>query len=169
MSRPAPYAKAVRDAALDCLGSGVPRVLEHVVIPGTAPAGIKVGERHRLLIFVGPTAWKAAKWFVDRGATCEHRAGFVLVLPPDDTLHPGQYQWPVDRRSVVLVDTGAGLHALEPMVDVLRRDRARECFHYVVDRDFPADDLDWCLQRLHAGDPVAPMAAWDVDYQRRAA
>lgn len=171
MSRPAPYAKAVRECALDCLDSGLPQVLDHVaaLYPAPAAADIKVGAQHRLLIFVGPTAWAAAKWYLDRGAPAERRAGYVLVLPPDETLTAPQMRWPVERRAVVLVDTGAGLRQLEPLVDALRRDGAIACWWYEVQRDFAADDLEWGLQRLHAGDPVAPMVPWERDYMAKAA
>lgn len=171
MSKPAPYSKAIRDAALDCLDSGIVRTLDRVadLYAAPAPALIQVGEQHRLLLFVGPRAWDALKWYTSRGAPAERRAGYCLVLPPDETTGAAQYRWPVARRAVVLVDTGAGLHALEPLVDALRRDRAGACWHYTVDREFGADDLDFCLQRLHAGDPVVPMVPWEHDYLGRAA
>lgn len=145
-ARPAPFSKAIKAHGLDCLDGG----------------------RHRLLIFTGPRAWEAGKWYIGRGTPSERREGYVLVLPPDDTLAAVQMRWPVQRRAVLIVDTGAGLHRLEPLIDALRRDGACSCMRYdlAAERaaDFGGEDLDFALHRMHCGDAVAPMLAWGEDY-----
>ena len=141
-AKPAPFSKAVRAAALDCLDGG----------------------EHRLLIFAGPAAWRVAKDYVLGGKPTDvcasRRDGHVLVLPPDETMAAAQYRWPVERRAVVVIDTGVGLRQLEPLVDALVRDRACSCWHYRVTPDCDATDVGCALQGLHNGYPLIPIAHW---------
>jgi hypothetical protein len=129
----APYGKAVRDAALDCLDTG-----------------------HRLMIFAGPDAWDVAKWYVGRGEPPEHRDGYCMVLPPDQTAQAAHMAWPVRGRHVVVVDTGIGYRGLEPLAAALLRDQAASCWIWDLPRGMPGPDLDFTLSCLHWGHPVAP-------------
>ncbi len=113
---------------------------------------------HKLLLFAGPKAWDAIKWYRDNGAECEHRAAHALLLPPDHTHRAGMYAWPVRRAAVVVVSTCDNDAELLPLFDALQRDGARMIELYACDPTIGAAELEWQLLCIHWGHPFAPPA-----------
>lgn len=82
----------------------------------------------RVMVFAGPEAWSLARWWLDDSDDCglltvmRARWRYTLVLPPDQTALAAALRWPVYHRDVVVVDTGAGEEALQPLIGALQRD-----------------------------------------------
>lgn len=115
---------------------------------------------HKLLLFAGPKAWDAIKWYRDNGAECEHRNAHALLLPPDHTHRAGMYAWPVRRAAVVVVGTGTAENDAEllALFDALQRDGARMIELFPADPSIGAAELEWQLLCIHWGHPFAPPA-----------
>jgi hypothetical protein len=79
----------------------------------------------RVFIFAGPASWDWARWWRDDrnvGVVPEARFRYTLCLPPDMTDNAACYRWPVEGRRVLIIDTGAGVEALQPLIAALQRD-----------------------------------------------
>lgn len=78
----------------------------------------------RVVIFAGPEAWAWARAFLepDPDTILRARQRYTLVLPPEALEHAGVYRWPVEGRAVLVIDTGAGEQALQPLISALQRD-----------------------------------------------
>lgn len=113
---------------------------------------------HKLLLFAGPKAWPAAKWYRENGSDCEGRASHVLVLPHDQTQRATMFNWPVRRAGVIVVSTCGNDAELMPLFDALQRDGARTIELYACDSTIGATELEWQLLCIHWGHPFAPPA-----------
>lgn len=113
---------------------------------------------YKLLLFAGPRAWNAAKWYRERSALCERRESHTLVLSPDQTAHAGTYHWPVRGRAVVIVSTCANDAELLPLFDALQRDGAASIELYACDATIGAANLEFELLCVHWGHPFADPA-----------
>lgn len=124
----------------------------HRVEPGAVRPG------HKLLVFAGPKAWDAARWYLGRDADGEHRAAHVLVLPPDATARAASFAWPVRRRPVVVVSTCENDAVLVPLFGALQRDGAWSVELYAADASIGAVELEWQLLCVHWGHPFTDPA-----------
>jgi hypothetical protein len=90
----------------------------------TAPRGYWT-RGTRVFVFAGPASWDWARWWRDDrnvAVVPQARFRYTLCLPPDMTTNAACYRWPVEGRRVLIVDTGAGLDALQPLIAALQRD-----------------------------------------------
>lgn len=117
---------------------------------------------HKILLFAGPKAWNAARWYREGGDESEHRSEHVLVLPPSETASALTFRWPVRQRSVVVVSTAENDAVLLPLFDALQRDGAISVELYACDPHIGAGPLEWDLLCIHWGhafaDPAPAMA-----------
>lgn len=113
---------------------------------------------HKLLIFAGPKAWDAAKWYRDRSALGEYRESHCLVLPPNSTALAQSFRWPVRRHGVVVVSTTDNAAELLPLFDALQRDGAIGVEVYACNPNIGSEELEWELLCIHWGHPFADPA-----------
>ena len=120
--------------------------------------GVVAGRRapgHKLLVFAGPKAWNAARWFLGSAEPAGARAGYVLALPPEHTATPEIYRWPVRGCGVIVVSSLANDAELLPLFDSLQRDGARSIELYACDPSIGAGNLEWDLDCCRWGHPFA--------------
>jgi hypothetical protein len=123
---------------------------------------------HKLLLFAGPKAWDASRWYLGRGAECESRQTHILLLPPDQTAHAAMFNWPVRRKDVVVVSTLDNDAQLLPLFGALQRDAAQSIELYACDASIGTTELEWQLLCIHWGHPFAPPAPARADLARAA-
>lgn len=138
-----------------------PPYAKHVIAGSLRPG-------HKLLLFAGPKAWPAAKWYLERGSECEARPPHTLLLPPDQTAHAALFNWPVRRKPVVVVSTLDNGAELLPLFGALQRDGALSIELYAADATIGSAELEWQLLCVHWGHPFAPPAPARADLARAA-
>lgn len=123
---------------------------------------------HKLLLFAGPKAWDAVKWYLGCGSECEARPSHTLLLPPDQTARAAMFNWPVRCKAVVVVSTLDNDAELLPLFGGLQRDGAKSIELYACDASIGASELEWQLLCIHWGHPFAPPAPARADMARAA-
>lgn len=115
----------------------------------------RIAPGHKLLLFAGPKAWNAARWFLESAEPVGSRGAYVLALPPEHTAAPEMYRFPVRGCAVVVVSTCENDAELLPLFDALQRDGARSIEVYCCDSAIGAGNLEWDLDCCRWGHPFA--------------